>query len=145
VAASPRTPSPSTTRRRRPYGKHFAPHDASRTETGTGKTIQQQAEKLGIKFEPVPPISVSDGISKALMMFPRLYVSEPKCEQFLSAIRNYRKKWDENRLDWMNEPYKDWSSHFADMLRYLALTEDQMTNESEQPMPEQEDPNDDVY
>lgn len=127
------------------YGKHFAPHDASRTETGTGKTITQQAEKLGIHFEPVPPINVNDGISKALMMFPRLYISEPTCEQFLSAIRNYRKRWDEHRLDWMNEPYKDWSSHFADMLRYLALTEDHMTNEDERPMPEQEEPNEDVY
>jgi hypothetical protein len=31
------------------------------------------------------------------------------------------------------------------MLRYLALTEDQMTNENEQPMPKQEEPNEDVY
>lgn len=119
------------------YGKHFAPHDASKTETGTGKTITQQAQKLGIDFTPIPSIGIADGITKALMMFPRLYISEPKCEQPLSAFRNYRKKWDENKLDWMNEPYKDWSSHFADMLRYTALVEDQMTNEDYKPYQQQ--------
>jgi hypothetical protein len=48
-------------------------------------------------------------------------------------------------VDWLLEPFKDWSSHFADMLRYLALTEDLMTNEDEQPLPDQEEPNEDVY
>jgi len=115
------------------YGRHFAPHDANKTETGTGKTITQQAQKLGIDFTPIPSIGVADGINKALMMFPRLYINEPNCEQFLSAIRNYRKKWDENKLDWMDEPYKDWSSHFADVVRYLSLVEDQMTNEDYKP------------
>jgi hypothetical protein len=45
----------------------------------------------------------------------------------------------------MTEPYKDWSRHFGDLLRYPALTEDQMTNEDEQPMPEQEEVNGNVY
>lgn len=110
------------------YGKHYAPHDASKTETGTGKTITQQAAGLGIQFEPIPNIGINDGINKALMMFPRLYISESKCEQLLSSARNYRKKWDQNRLDWMDEPFKDWSSHFADVLRYLSLVEEFMTN-----------------
>jgi hypothetical protein len=88
-------------------------------------------------------LAVSDGITKALMMFPRLFINERKCEQVISALRNYRKKWDENRLDWLDEPMKDWTSHFADMIRYLALTEDQMTNEDEAPLPPQtEDDND---
>ena len=112
------------------YGRHFAPHDASKTETGTGKTITQQAEQLGIHFEPVPSVGVTDGINKALMLFPRLVVNERNAETFLAAARSYRKKWDEQRLDWSPEPYKDWSSHYADMLRYTALVEDQMTNET---------------
>jgi hypothetical protein len=116
------------------YGKHFAPHDASKTETGTGKTIRQQAAALGIDFQPVPNIGIADGITKGLMMFSRLYISEPKNEQLLSSLRNYRKKWDEQKLDWQNEPFHDWSSHFADAaVRYLALVEDQMTNEEPKP------------
>ena len=115
------------------YGKHYAPHDAKKTETGTGLTIIQTAKKVGVAFEPVPSIGVSDGITKTLMMFPRLYISEPTCEQFLSAIRQYRKDWDENRLDWKDEPFKDWTNHYADMLRYAALVEDKMTNETVKP------------
>jgi len=110
------------------YGKHFAPHDANKTETGTGLTIVQQAQKLGVAFEPIPMVPVSDGITKSLMMFPRLLIDE-KNEQCLSAWRNYQKEWDEKRLDWKPEPKKDWTNHYADMLRYTALVEDKMTNE----------------
>ena len=61
------------------------------------------------------------------MMLPRLYVDEKNCELAIEAWRQYRKVWDENRLDWKDEPLHDWTSHFADTLRYLALTEDMMT------------------
>ena len=110
------------------YGTHFAPHDANKTETGTGQTIIQQAEKVGIHFSRVPAIPINDGIQKALMMFPRLYISEPKCERFIEAIRQYRKKWDDRRLDWLEEPFKDWTNHYADMERYAAIIEDKMIN-----------------
>jgi hypothetical protein len=127
------------------YGKHYAPHDANKTETGSGKTIVQQAKGLGIPFERIPSIGVDDGINQALMMFPRVYINAEKCEQLVSALRNYRKKWDPIRLDWLPEPFKDWTNHFADALRYLSLTEDLMTNENEAPMPEQEGTGEDVY
>ena len=109
------------------YGGHFGPHDRSRTETGTGKTIYDSAMALGLEFIAIPNIRVKDGIDKALMMLPRVYVDEVKCEQAIDCWRQYRKAWDELKLDWKDEPYKDWTSHFADTLRYLALTEDMMT------------------
>jgi phage terminase large subunit len=127
------------------YGKHYAPHDASKTETGSGKTIIQQAAELGIVFDRIPSIGVNDGINKALMMFPRLYLSEPKSEQLLSSLRNYRKKWDESRLDWLDEPFKDWSSHFADVIRYLALVEDEMTNTGQVPYRQPRQESDSIY
>lgn len=111
------------------YGGHFAPHDRTRTEVGTGKTIFDSARVLGLEFLPVPNLKVNDGIDKALMIFTRLIIEETNCAPFIEAIRQYRKIWDENRLDWKNEPFKDWTSHFADTLRYLALCEDMMTGE----------------
>jgi hypothetical protein len=74
-------------------------------------------------------VPIAHRLDKCLMMWPRLYISELKCEQFISAIRQYRKQWDEQRLDWKPEPFKDWTNHFADMLSYAALVEDKMTNE----------------
>jgi len=111
------------------YGGHFAPHDSSRTETGTGKTVYDTAKSLGLVFTPIPNIRVNDGIDKALMMFPKLLIDEENCEDFTEAVRQYRKIWDEKRLDWKDEPFKDWTNHYADVLRYLALTEDMMTGE----------------
>ncbi len=64
------------------------------------------------------------------MMCPRFYINEPKCERFIEAIRQYRKKWDEKRLDWFDEPFVDWTNHYADMFRYAALVEDKMSNAS---------------
>jgi hypothetical protein len=111
------------------YGGHFAPHDSARTEVGTGLTVFQTAEQLGLDFLPIPNLKVRDGITKALMMMPRLIVDEEKVEHPLEAWRHYRKVWDDNRLDWKDEPFKDWTNHYADCLRYLALTEDMMTGE----------------
>lgn len=111
------------------YGGHFGPHDSSRTEVGTGKTVHQQAMALGIDFIRVPSLKVRDGIIKALMMIPRLRVDEEKCEIALEAWKHYRKAWDDTRLDWKDEPFKDWTNHFSDTLRYLALSEDMMTGE----------------
>ena len=108
------------------YGGHFAPHDRSRTETGTGKTIYDSAKELGLVFEAIPNLRVNDGIDKALMMLPRVYVDETKCEPAIESWRQYRKGWDERKLDWTDEPVHDWTSHFADTLRYLALSEDML-------------------
>lgn len=110
------------------YGHHFAPHDANQREKQTGKTLVQFAETLGIKLDVVPSIPVQDGIQRVRLLFPRLWISETKCEQFLSGVRNYRKQWDENILLYKPEPVHDWASHPGDVLRYLALVEDQMDN-----------------
>src|SRR3990167_69787 len=111
------------------YGRHFAPHDSTKTEIGSGLTIIQSAEKLCITFEKIDLISINQRIDKCLMMFPRLIINELSCEQFLSAIQNYRKEWDEKKLDWKQEPFKDWTNHYADMLSYASLVDDKMTNE----------------
>lgn len=111
------------------YGTHFAPHDSNKRELGTGQTVAQTAEKLGVKFERVPNIGVHDGILKVRLMWPRLYINEIECEQALSAWRNYRKIWDEKLLKYKDDALHDWASHAADMLRYTALVEDKMTNE----------------
>ena len=95
----------------------------------------QFAEILGVTFHVVPSVSIQDGIQRARLMFPHLWISEETCEQFLSGVRNYRKQWDENLLLFRPEPVHDWASHPADVLRYLSLIEDQMTNALPMPAP----------
>lgn len=111
------------------YGAHFAPHDVSRTEAGTGQTVLETARDLGIEFQPVPNLKVRDGIFKALMMISRVSIDEAKCEQFIEALRQYRREWDEKKLDWVDRPLKDWTNHDADAFRYVALVEDMMQSD----------------
>lgn len=113
------------------YGQHFAPFDIAKRELSTGQTLQQTAKTLGLNFERVPMVGVMDGINKVRLMWPRLYFNEPNCEQLISALRNYRKVWDEKLLKYKDEPLHDWASHGADMVRYLALIEQKLTNEDE--------------
>ena len=105
------------------YGKHFAPHDIQVRELGAGgRSRFDTAAALGIKFQMVPNASFEDGIHSARMLLPRMWFDEKKCERWLDALANYR--WAENKS--LNElkptPVHDWSSHPADMMRYLALS-----------------------
>ena len=113
------------------YGKHFAPHDVKAVEQGTGKTKQETAEKLGIKFEVVPNIGVDNGIKAGKLMFARLWIDEKNCADWLDAISQYHQEWDENRGMFVEKPYHDWTSHYADFHRYAAVVENEMTNDSE--------------
>lgn len=121
---------------RKPYvfGAHFAPHDIKATELGTGKTRLETAQHLNWPFIEVPSIAVDDGIDKARLLFARLWIDEGRCAPFLDAIGQYRQEWDDKRGVFRDQPYHDWTSHDADMLRYAALVEEQMINERSKPL-----------
>jgi hypothetical protein len=112
------------------YGKHFAPHDIKQRELSTGKTRQETAKELGIEFINVPKVGFDDGIERTRLLFSRLII-DSKLEEFINAISQYRREWDEILLKYSDKAVHDWTSHGADMLRYTALVEDQMTNEKE--------------
>lgn len=121
--------------KRRPYvyGKHFAPHDIKATELTTGKTREETAKKLGWPFTMVPDIGVDDGINAGKLMFPRMWIDEKGCEKFVEAIAFYRRVWHERQGVFGDHPVHDWASHPADMYRYAAVAEDQMTNDKVKP------------
>lgn len=121
--------------KKRPYvwGKHFAPHDVRATDLSTGKTRIETAQGLGWAFEVVPEIGVDNGIEAGRLVFPRLWIDERKCQLFIDAIGQYRQEWDEKKGMFRDLPLHDWTSHPADMYRYAAVVEDQMTNETYRP------------
>jgi len=122
--------------RERPYvwGKHFAPHDIRSTDIGTGKTRHETAAALGWLFEIVPSMGVDDGINAGRLLFPRLWVDEAKCAQFIDALGQYRQEWDEKKGMFRDIPLHDWTSHPADMYRYAAIVEEQMTVDDRAPL-----------
>jgi hypothetical protein len=122
------------------YGNHFAPHDIKVRELGTGKSRLEVAKGLGIDFIEVPNIPIQDGIEAGRRFFSKLWADKTNRKDWLRAIPQYTKEYDEDRHIVKDKPLHDWTSHGADEHRYAAVVEDQMTNEEQkvykQPEPE---------
>lgn len=105
------------------YAQHFAPHDIQVRELGTGKSRLETAESFGISFDMAPNLRVYDGIDAVRTKFKDIWIDQTKCADFLEAIAHYRKEWDEKRGEFKSNPLHDWTSHYADALRYWAVTD----------------------
>lgn len=103
------------------YLRHVGPFDLDKHEFGTGRTIKESAQLVGIDFEVCPQFGLEEGINAARQMFTRCYFDETKCKDGLEALMNYR--WDFNtRIDeYKPVPVHDWASHGADAFRYMAI------------------------
>lgn len=104
------------------YGKHIAPHDIKVREFGTGMTRLEKARQLGINFVVAPDVSVIDGIESVRSAFSKMWIDEQACVPLLKALENYRQEFDAKRRIYKNYPLHDWSSHYADAMRYLAIS-----------------------
>lgn len=104
------------------YGRHFAPHDIRVRELTSGaRTRLEVARQLGINFEIVPDMSIQEGIEVVRGTFPRLWFNDTKTIHLRKAIENYHKKFNERLNVYSDRPEHDWSSHYADALRYLCV------------------------
>lgn len=103
------------------YGNHYLPHDVEVRELGTGKSRKEVLEGLGVKVTPCPNIPVADGIQAVRMLLPMCWFDKDKCKEGIEALRMYRRDYDEKRQEFRNAPLHDWTSHYADAFRYLAV------------------------
>lgn len=104
------------------YGIHIAPHDIRVKEWGTGITRFEKARQLGIKFIVADELSIPDGIEAVRSLFSKLWIDKEHCEPLLKALENYRQEFDAKKKIYRPRPLHDWSSHFADAMRYLAVS-----------------------
>ena len=104
------------------YGKHIAPHDIKVRELGTGMSRLEKARALGISFTVAPDVSVVDGIESVRSAMSKTYIDQKKCEPLIKALESYRQEWDERKQSHKGIPLHDWASHYADNMRYLAIT-----------------------
>lgn len=103
------------------YGEHWAPHDIKARELSTGKTRLERAREMGINFREVANIPRDDGIDKARSIISRCWFDKEKCAEGISALKNYRKEYDEKKKKYKDTPLHDWASDGADAFRYLAV------------------------
>jgi len=104
------------------YGSHWAPHDIEVRELGTGKSRKEHARNLGINFRVAKKLPLDDGIEAGRMLLPRVWIDKNKGDKFIKAISHYKKEWDEVNATFKNRPLHDWSSHYADAYRVLAVS-----------------------
>lgn len=104
------------------YGDHFAPHDIKVRELGSGaQTRLDIARELGINFQIVPNLPISEGIELMRGIFPKLWIDSEKCRFFVKAAENYHKHYNENLNVYSDKPVHDWSSHCMDAARMMAI------------------------
>ena len=111
-------------RRQYKYKRHWLPHDArAKTLAAKGKSIiQQLAAALDLQnLAIVPDIGVEDGIQAARMMFGRCWFDEQGCDPGLKALRRYQREKQQDEKSYKKIPKHDWTSHFADAFRMLAV------------------------
>lgn len=111
------------------YGAHFAPHDIKVREFTSGKSRWEIARDLGVEFVVLDKLGIEDGITAGRIAWNRLYVDEAKCGRFLDAIAQYQKEFDDKTQMYKERPKHDWTSHAADVHRYMAQAESEFSNQ----------------
>lgn len=103
------------------YGKHYFPHDVEAHELGSGRTRTETLRKLGVTPTVVANVGVMDGINAARRIFDRCWFDATASETLVEALTLYRREFDEKRVTFRPAPVHDWTSHYADAFRYLAV------------------------
>ena len=114
------------------YGKHIAPHDIAVHDLGTGISRWKTMHDLGITFiryDTKQP-NIEDGIEAVRRNLPKMWFDERACEPLLKALENYRQEYDVKRKVYKTNPLHDWSSHWADAMRYLCVGLSKISNVS---------------
>ncbi len=99
------------------YGTHFLPHDGQVREWGNNakKRWESLADaKIGDVTTVKRAQFKNDSIDRARVVYPTCVWHKELCAEGITAIRNYRREWDEKLEVWKNKPRHDWASNPMD-------------------------------
>jgi len=109
------------------YGDHYFPWDAKIKPMSSGKSTIDVARDYGIEAKLTPSLSILEGINQARLLFPQMWFNEEGAKDLLNALTSYRREYDDKKQSFRASPLHDWSSHYADAFRYMAISINQMT------------------
>ena len=126
----------------KPYAKRikafWLPHDAKAKNPQTGKSSVEIIEDLvrskDITVGVIPDIGVKQGIESARQMFQRVYFDRQNCTPLFNRLRRYARVISPTTQE-AGSPKHDENSHGADMFRYVAVIERELTNDSDDMQP----------
>ena len=117
------------------WGYDFLPWDGNITARQTGKTDKHVLEAFGRKVKITPNVDVESGIRQTRQAFPQMYFDRAETANLIERLRRYKRAVN-NTTSALGSPVHDDASHGADMLRYVALNINNMTNEDEYLVPD---------
>ena len=103
------------------WGEHYLPHDVEVRELSYGKSRLERLAELGIGATVCPNLPPEDGIQAVRLLLANCWFDAERCRAGIEALRMYRRKFDEKRQEFEANPHHDWTSHYADALRYFAV------------------------
>jgi phage terminase large subunit len=115
------------------WGYHFLPHDGFAKRHQTGKQDAEILQGLGWSVRKTPQMEVEQGIKRARDVFGRVWFHKDRAARLIECLKRYRRHLNATTNE-PGAPVHDEFSHGADAFRYLALTAEQMTNETRKPI-----------
>lgn len=109
------------------YGTDFIPHDGRSRDFKSGKSTEELLQAFGRSVLVLGRDDIEEGIKVARMMFGRVWF-DTKATQLLEQLSKYRRTLNKT-TGTFGAPLHDESSHGADCFRYIAMAEQQMSNE----------------
>lgn len=112
------------------YGNHYMPHDANAremTNNEIARSRKEVAEDLGIspvivvKRAKNIDVIIQYQIPAARNILPSCWFDKENCAQGISALKNYRAEYDEEKKKLGNRPLHDWSSHGSSAFIVFAV------------------------
>lgn len=103
------------------YENLYLPHDANQSRIGMKYNVREQFEQAGFHVKMVKSISKQDGIQVVRARFKNFWIDKSKNENLILALESYRKEYDAVKKVFSDVPEHDWSSDYADAIRYMAI------------------------
>lgn len=110
----------------------WLPHDGRAKNAQTGKSPIELLNDLGLETDRngVPDIGINQGIEATRQMFPRLYFDKDKCSGLFNQLRRYARIISPTTGE-PGGPRHDENSHAGDALRYVAVIERELNNDTD--------------
>ena len=107
------------------YHTIFLPHDSvKRDPLDISNSYERDFQRLfsgtGTRFHVLKRMDKQLSISHAKMMIDRCVFNVNRVKPFLDKLSKYRKKWNESLGRYLEEPYHNDASNYADAFQYLS-------------------------
>lgn len=109
------------------YGKAFLPHDGAKRSPDSLRSFEDVLKGAGFDTKVLArTIDKKRDIQQARIILHRCWFDSEKCAAGIDALTQYRRRWIEEKNSFEDDPYHDWTSHYADSFMQMAVAVNRM-------------------